>query len=260
MTDNLKVTPADYSPYCVTVPTDDRLPLSGQSLCGLYDINPNAFGQVDNLITSNNEYGKQEEIYNGVDVNFQVRLLGKATLGGGWNIGNAVQLGIAAGGSASAGTDTCYVVDSPQQLFNCHIDVPYQSRIKLNGSYTFPWGSRLPRSSRATRGRTTAPTAPSRSRRSSRRSGGHSPVVSRRSSFRSSPRSRPSGHASTSSTCVGRRSSGSTSCGFRPMSTPTTSSTSTLRSLCSAPYNARWGQPTQVLDGRLVKFSTQIDF
>ncbi len=101
---------------------------------------PGAFGQVDNLITRNNAYGKQEEIYNGVDVNFQLRLLGRATLGGGWNIGNAVQLGTTAGGSASAGTDTCYVIDSPQQLFNCKVDVPYQNRVKLNGSYTFPYG------------------------------------------------------------------------------------------------------------------------
>src|SRR4030095_14249894 len=71
VTDNLRVTPADYSPYCVTVPIDDRLPLSGRQLCGLWDINANVFGQVDNLITRNNDYGKQEEIYNGVDVNFQ---------------------------------------------------------------------------------------------------------------------------------------------------------------------------------------------
>ena len=51
-----------------------------------------------------------------------------------------MQLGTTAGGSASAGTDTCYVIDSPQQLFNCKVDVPYQNRIKLNGSYTLPYG------------------------------------------------------------------------------------------------------------------------
>ena len=51
-----------------------------------------------------------------------------------------MQLGLAAGGSASSGTNTCYVIDSPQQLFNCEVDVPYQHRIKVNGSYQFPWG------------------------------------------------------------------------------------------------------------------------
>ena len=55
VTDNQRVTPADYSPYCVTVPTDARLPLSGQQLCGLYDINPDRFGQVDNLVTLQRE-------------------------------------------------------------------------------------------------------------------------------------------------------------------------------------------------------------
>ncbi len=51
-----------------------------------------------------------------------------------------MQLGTVAGGNASASTDSCYVIDSPQQLFNCKVDVPYQSRIKINGSYTFPLG------------------------------------------------------------------------------------------------------------------------
>ena len=41
-TDNQLVTPADYDPYCITVPTDTRLPSSGQQLCGLYDINAGA--------------------------------------------------------------------------------------------------------------------------------------------------------------------------------------------------------------------------
>ena len=90
--DNLRVTPNDYSPYCVTAPTDDRLELSGQQICGLYDINPTSFGQIDNLITRSNNYGKQQEVYNGVDVNISLRMRDVATLGGGWNIGNAVQL------------------------------------------------------------------------------------------------------------------------------------------------------------------------
>ena len=36
LADNLAVTPSDYSPYCVAVPTDLRLPNSEGQLCGLY--------------------------------------------------------------------------------------------------------------------------------------------------------------------------------------------------------------------------------
>ncbi len=138
--DNLEVTPADYSPYCVTVPSDPRLPgsVSGQQICGLWDINPDKFGRVTRLATFAKSFGSQTEIYNGVDATFQVRR-NRLILGGGWNIGNSVQLGTTAGGSATASSNTCFVVDSPQQLYNCDVRNPYQSRVKINGSYELPW-------------------------------------------------------------------------------------------------------------------------
>jgi hypothetical protein len=260
VTDNLKVTPNDYSPYCVDVPVDPRLPLSGQQLCGLYDINPTAFGQVDNLITRNNKYGKQEEIYNGVDVNFQARVLGKGTLGGGWNVGNAVQLGIVAGGSASSGTNTCYVIDSPQQLFNCKVDVPYQNRVKLNGSYTLPYGIQVAAVFQsnpganygANRTYTLAEIQPSLGRPLS---GGLTsvtiPLVTPLSTF--GPRITQFDLRGTKIFKLDkmRVQANIDAYNLFNSNTPLT---------LFGTYNARWGQPTQVLEGRLVKFSAQIDF
>lgn len=61
-------TPASYSPYCITVPGDARLPGGGgNQLCGLYDIQPAAFGAVNNLITDASEFGKQTGVYDGID-------------------------------------------------------------------------------------------------------------------------------------------------------------------------------------------------
>jgi hypothetical protein len=270
-TDNLTLTPADYSPYCVTVPTDSRLPLSGQQLCGLYDLNPNKFGlQPNNKITRSTEYEtgsvngianqKQEEIYNGVDVNFQMRLKGRAQVGGGWNIGNAVQLGTAAGGSASSGTNTCFVVDSPQQLFNCKVDVPYQSRIKVNGSYEFPLGIQVAAvvqsnpgaNYSANRAFPLAEIQPSLGRPLS---GGAASVTI--------PLAKPLSLFGPRINQVDLRGTKILRFGDRRMqvnidaynlfnvNTPVT---------LFGTYNARWGQPTQVLDGRLVKFSAQLDF
>jgi hypothetical protein len=260
VTDNLLVTPADFDPYCVTVPVDDRLSTSGQQLCGLYDISPSKFGQVDNLITVSDNYGEQKEIYNGVDVNFQLRLSGRATLGGGWNIGNSVQLGTTAGGSASSGTDTCYVIDSPQQLFNCKIDVPYQNRIKINGSYTFPYGVQIAAVVQSNPGATytanrtyqLAEIQPSLGRPLA---GGVRtvtiPLVEPFSLF--GPRINQVDLRGTKLFRFGgsRLQMNVDLYNLFNTNTPVT---------FIGVYNARWGQPTQILDGRLVKFSMQMDF
>ena len=57
VTDNLAVAPTDYDPYCVTAPGDSRLPNPGAQVCGLYDVRPERFGRVDNLVTLASNYG-----------------------------------------------------------------------------------------------------------------------------------------------------------------------------------------------------------
>src|SRR5262249_5055445 len=44
VTQNRAVSPSDFTTYCVSAPTDARLPVSGQQVCGLYDVSPAKFG------------------------------------------------------------------------------------------------------------------------------------------------------------------------------------------------------------------------
>ena len=115
VTDNLAVTPQDFSPYCITVPNDPRLPGAGQPLCGLYDINPSVFGLQNNLVTSVKPYGKQTEVYNGVEFSVNARF------------GRGGRL---AGGISTGRTDfsQCPVVDSPQQTLFCNYQLPWQGQ------------------------------------------------------------------------------------------------------------------------------------
>lgn len=111
VTDNQLVTAADYDPFCITVPVDTRLPNSGQQLCGLYDIKPAAFGLVDNLVTQASRYGKQTQVFNGVDVMVNARFGRGGQLSGGVSVGRTA-------------TDHCYQNDDPSLTAQAFPGVP----------------------------------------------------------------------------------------------------------------------------------------
>lgn len=136
-TDNVLVTPADYDPYCVTLPVDTRLPGGGGNpLCGLYNLNPAKFGQSSNLVVRASNFGQQTEVYNGVDVTISARLPRRASLSGGLNMGRTA-------------TSNCAVIDSPsggtanQPIDFCAVTPPMQPRLKLNGVYPLPFDMQI---------------------------------------------------------------------------------------------------------------------
>lgn len=132
VTDNLAVTPDNYDEYCVTTPTDPRLPGGGgERICGLYDIQPDKFGQIDNLVKPASDFGKQTEVFNGVDLTINARFGNGGIVAGGVAMGQTV-------------TDACLVVDSPQTRF-CHVETPWSAgtQFKLSAMYPLPWELRL---------------------------------------------------------------------------------------------------------------------
>ena len=70
MTDNLEVAPGDFTPFCITAPADSRLPGGGgYQVCGLYDVVPQKFGRVNNLVTqASNYYGSSSKVNCGAQV------------------------------------------------------------------------------------------------------------------------------------------------------------------------------------------------
>ena len=129
VTDNLAVVPADFSPYCFAAPTNADLPSGGGGqICDLYDINPAKFGINDNLVTLASNYGKQSEIYDGVDLTANFRFGRGGLLSGGVGTGHTT-------------TNNCDVLmDSPQKRF-CKVTLPLagQTQMKISGAYPLKW-------------------------------------------------------------------------------------------------------------------------
>jgi len=155
VTDNLQVTPADYSPYCITAPVDPRLPGGGgYQVCGLYDIAPAKFGLVNNLVTQASNFSGEHSQFN-CDVSGSLASNNGALLSTPSGIlcgqsdffGIRVDTRFGSGVQFGAGVDTgrtvidnCLVVDSPQQLLNCRTVMPFgaSTQVKLYASYPLP--------------------------------------------------------------------------------------------------------------------------
>ena len=126
VTRNQAVDPnTDYASYCVTAPADARLPGGGgNEICGLYDLNQNRFGQVNNLVMPASRFGDQTEVYNGVSASVRGRV-------------NNIDFG----GGVSAGSttiDRCFVVNSPQDLYQCRNEESWYARTQFKGHVVAP--------------------------------------------------------------------------------------------------------------------------
>lgn len=148
--DNLAVAQSDYTFFNFTAPSDPNLPGGGgYTLRGLADVNPNKFGQVDNLVTFAKNYGKQFDRYNGVDVTIDARLPRRGLLRGGVSVGRQHQnncdvvtkvdnlattiAGLTVGGNNYSG------LAGPSAV-NCDVKPPFQTQVKLQGTTPLPGG------------------------------------------------------------------------------------------------------------------------
>ena len=101
---NTAIPATGYDQYCVTPPASTAYPgVGGAQLCNLYDPQPQYVGKAAYLVQKASNFGKESDVYTGIDAIVTARLHG-LVLQGGMTAGHEV-------------TNYCVQVNSPQDLF-----------------------------------------------------------------------------------------------------------------------------------------------
>jgi hypothetical protein len=148
VTDNLAVSAADFTQFSVTAPADPRLPGGGGYVVpNLYNVVPSRFGQVNNFITNESDYGNSAyQHYNGLLVNVTARAMKGLTFQGGVNSGKTVEdvcaartllpeLGSTPGVAAVGGFQSLPI--SPTNPW-CHNDPGFITKVTGLATYVVP--------------------------------------------------------------------------------------------------------------------------
>jgi len=145
VTDNLLTTPADFDSYCIAAPTDSRLPGGGgYPVCGLADVSPAKFGQVNNLVRQASDIGKITQVFNGVDASMNSRFGRGGQFSGGISMGQTVYNNCDALSDVNPLAALSPVNVGSAWVGNtnfCEQKLPWaaQTQLKFQGVYPLPW-------------------------------------------------------------------------------------------------------------------------
>src|SRR5262245_50978867 len=140
VTDDLNIGPGDLSPFFLTAPLDPRLPGGGGYQIGpLYNKTPAAFTRVQNLLVkSTKDVGDDTRVFNGVDVNFNVRNVKGFTFSGGTSTGKVVNDWCAIVAAVPEASPS--IVAGATTTLNpyCHVESPFQTSFNGLATYVIP--------------------------------------------------------------------------------------------------------------------------
>jgi hypothetical protein len=133
-TDNRAINPENFDTYTLTVPTDSRLPNSGETLSYAL-VNPSVFGRQDNYLTRASDYGDVTAYWQGVELTVNARTNNGLTLQGGFTTGAGTRDNC----EVTAKLPELLIVFGAQQpISSCHVEEPYSWAWRGLATYTVP--------------------------------------------------------------------------------------------------------------------------